>query len=485
MPTIRDLIAVTEPYAVTLLAPTDSRDASNHAIKRVVIVQDLPGLQTVPEKSLVIVSSGLFTRQDSSGLDVLIRRVAERGVIAVLVQGLVQSQPRMQRLTDRFNVAVLGCPASVDLGDLVTTLNQGISGGPADTLLRVSLALDRTKAWSDDPDGDPAILVRDVAKVLGEPLRYEPFLEHGTPVLVNGLVVGYIGTGEDSLPTPEMRFALPALVNAIGTRLALEHEHEHALQEERSRALTALIVADSTSVDHYAAVARQLSIDVDGFHVALAIHSQTNDPALRDLEFRSAQAALERAFATDQIELHSTRVESSFGAILSSGIGRRLGVADVQSGIQAALAESGSNALFWGLGTEHVGATGIRTSMYEARSASNTAAVERVTTRVVLFDASGIQRLISEVRASVTAGRVAREILEPLDSLSNRQASLETLNAWLEERGSLKAAALRLHLHPNAVAYRINKIADALTVDLADADTRFALQIACRVALSQ
>ena len=51
----------------------------------------------------------------------------------------------------------------------------------------------------------------------------------------------------------------------------------------------------------------------------------------------------------------------------------------------------------------------------------------------MLFDASGIQRLISGVRASITAGRVVSEILEPLQTLSNRDASLETLNAWLEQ----------------------------------------------------
>ncbi len=170
--------------------------------------------------------------------------------------------------------------------------------------------------------------------------------------------------------------------------------------------------------------------------------------------------------------------------MLSSRTGRRLTATDVHAALQQAIVEAGSEVLFWGLGTEHVGPTGVRTSMYEARSASNTAEAERITRRVVLFDASGIQRLISEVRASVTAGRVASEILEPLNSLANRDASLETLNAWLEERGSLKAAALRLHLHPNAVAYRINKISDALNIDLSDADTRFALQLACRVALA-
>jgi sugar diacid utilization regulator len=483
MPTVQDLVVLTEAYSVALLAPSEPRGVSRRDVRRIVIIQNLASMQTVPENSLVIVPSGLFTRQDSSGLDVLIRRVSERGAIAVLVQGLVQAQSRLQRLTDRFNVAVLGCAASVDLGDLVTTLNYSISGGPADTLLRVFLALDRVKAWMEMDDTDPSALVRDVGKILAEALSFDTSIQHGTPVVVNGVVVGYIGTGGDSTPTTEVQLVLPALLNAIGARFARESQQEQTMIEERSRALIALILADSASVDHYASLARRLSIDVDGFHVALAVQSETDDLVLRDLEFRQAQFELERAFASVKIELQATRVESSFGAILSSRAGHRLTPKEIQSGIQQAIASSGSDALFWGVGTEHVGPTGIRTSMYEARSASNSAAAKRITRRAMPFDASGIQRLISEVRASVTAGRVASEILKPLESLSNRDASLETLNAWLDERGSLKAAAHRLHLHPNAVAYRITKISDALKIDLSDPDTRFALQLACRVAL--
>jgi len=483
MPTVQDLVKLTDGYSVALHAPSDPRDVSRRNVRRVVIIQNLASLQTVPEDALVIVPSGLFTRQDSSGLDVLIRRVSERGVIAVLVQGLVQAQSRLQRLTERFNVAVLGCAASVDLGDLVTTLNYSISGGPSGTLLRVSRALDIVKDWEELDDADPSIMVREVGKILIEPLSFSNSTQHGTPVTVNGIVVGYISTGNDSIPTTEVRLVLPALLNTIGARFARETQRKQTMLEEQSRALTALILADAASVTHYASLARQLLIDVDGFHVALAIHSATNDPVLRDLEYRQAQFALEQAFASVKVDVRSTRVESSFGALLSSRVGHRLTLTQLQSGLQQAITASGSDTLYWGLGTEHVGPTGIRTSMFEARSASNTAAAERVTRRAVPFDASGVQRLISEVRASVTAGRVASEILKPLELLSNRDASLETLHAYLDERGSLKAAAQRLHLHPNAVTYRISRISEALKVDLSDPDTRFALQLACRVAL--
>ncbi|MDO9396730.1 MAG: helix-turn-helix domain-containing protein [Herbiconiux sp.] len=485
MPTVRDLILLTDTHSVRLLAPAAVMGLPSQQVERIVILQSLAALQTVPQNSVVVVPEGLFTRQDSSGLDMLLRRVAERGVLAVLIQGLVQVPSRLQRLTSRFGVAVLGCPADVDLGDLVTSLNHSVSGGPADTLLRVSVALDRIREWIEERAGDdPAKLVRDVGVILGEPISFDLTVEHGDPVLANGVVVGHIGTGNDSVPTIEVQLVLPALSHAIGSRLALANLQEKAMEEERSRALTALIVGDSASVPHYASLARQLSIDVDGFHVALAVTSETADPALRDIEYRQVQAALIRATANLPAELTATRFEARFGAVISSRSDQRGTSAQTQSALREAITAAGSESLFWGIGTEHVGPAGIRTSMYEATSASNNAAAERTTRRIVPFDASGVQRLISEMRASVTAGRVANEILEPLLGQSNSDTSLATLSAWLDERGSLKAVGTRLHLHPNAVAYRISRISQSLDLDLADADNRFALHLACRILLS-
>ncbi|MEX0158667.1 MULTISPECIES: PucR family transcriptional regulator [unclassified Microbacterium] len=484
MPTVRELVVMTESHSVRLLAPTAPMNLSGQDVERIVILQSLAALQTVPQNSVVVVPEGLFTRQDSSGLDMLLRRVSERGVLAVLIQGLVQVQPRLQRLTDRFRVAVLGCPAEVDLGDLVTSMNYSVSGGPASTLLRVSVALDRIREWTDEGAGDDfGRLVTEVSAILGEEVSFDRDVALGSPVIVNGVVMGHIGTRNDSVPTVEVQLVLPALSHAIGFRLALANQQEKAMEDERSRALTALIVADSASVDHYASVARRLGVDVDGFHVALVVTSESVDPVLRDAEYRQVQTALARATVELPVELAPTRFEARFGALISSRSNHGLSSVEARAALQSAIGAARSSALFWGIGTEHVGPAGIRTSMYEATSASNNAAAERVTHRIVPFDASGVQRLISEMRASVTAGRVAIEILEPLKGLGNRDTSLETLSAWLDERGSLKAVAERLHLHPNAVAYRMAKIAQALDLDLADSDNRFALHLACRILL--
>lgn len=483
MPTIRELTALAAPHSVTLLAPDTLHDASTHRVRRVIILQDLTMLRQLPEHSLVIVPSGLFARQDSSGVDLLIKRAYERGVTAVLLQGLMQAQPHLHRLARRYGIVVLGCPGAVDLGELVTTLSTDVTGGPADALSRISLALRRIEAWEEGGDGDPAALTAEVGELVHEPLMFGDSPELGTAVTVADSVIGYVGTGNDSLPTIEAQLVLPALTSAIAGHHRVMNRQEIALGEERSRALTALIVADATSVEHYAALARGLDIDVDGFHTALALRSALEDPAARDLEFRQARSALERVFSGTRYRSLPTRVETDLGLVVSGADGRQLTPNELVPGIQQAMHEAGSPTLFWGVGTEHIGAAGIRASMHEARSAANSAVAERNPLRVVHFDASGIQRLISEVRSSVTAGRIAAELLAPLEDMRTRRALLETLNAWLEEQGSYKAAAARLHLHANSVAYRIGKAASILNLDLSDPDTRLSLQVACRVAL--
>ncbi len=76
-------------------------------------------------------------------------------------------------------------------------------------------------------------------------------------------------------------------------------------------------------------------------------------------------------------------------------------------------------------------------------------------------------------------------LLAPLDRLGPPRArtAVDTLQVYLDERGSLVAAGRRLHLHPNAVGYRMRRIREQLDIDLEDPEQRLALQLACRARL--
>jgi hypothetical protein len=232
MPTIRDLLVIAEHFHVELLAPGELQRASQKQITRIVILQNIAALRTVPESSLVIVPAGLLTRQDSSGLDILIRRVSERAGIAVLVQGLVRTQSRLERLATRFEVAVLGCPETVDLGDLVTTLNQTLAGGPADVLVRAWRALDRIAKWEAEADGEPAELVSNINEILGESIRLGTEFEQGSPVIVNGREVARLDTGREDDETAELRIVRPALQYAIAVRMMRAELRERVVRDD-------------------------------------------------------------------------------------------------------------------------------------------------------------------------------------------------------------------------------------------------------------
>ena len=104
---------------------------------------------------------------------------------------------------------------------------------------------------------------------------------------------------------------------------------------------------------------------------------------------------------------------------------------------------------------------------------------------MVAYDATGLRRMLVEWLASDAARESVRELLAPLDALGpvRGHEMVRTLGAYLDERGSLVRAGRTLHLHPNAVAYRIRQIRERTGCDLDDADQRLALQLACRARL--
>jgi DNA-binding PucR family transcriptional regulator len=121
----------------------------------------------------------------------------------------------------------------------------------------------------------------------------------------------------------------------------------------------------------------------------------------------------------------------------------------------------------------------------EARAATDSAQAGARRGVVVMFDGTGLRRILVDVSSSPLSRRLIAELLAPLDAQGPVQArqSIETLAAYLDAQSSPTQAARVLHLHPNAVSYRIRRITDLLRVDLTDPDTRFTLHLACRTRL--
>ena len=77
----------------------------------------------------------------------------------------------------------------------------------------------------------------------------------------------------------------------------------------------------------------------------------------------------------------------------------------------------------------------------------------------------------------------ALRVLEPLLEYDRRRrtALVQTLDAYLVERGGLRRTAARLHLHPNTLRGRITRIKETAQLDLDDAKVLLNLQLALEI----
>ncbi len=93
---------------------------------------------------------------------------------------------------------------------------------------------------------------------------------------------------------------------------------------------------------------------------------------------------------------------------------------------------------------------------------------------------------VAAVGAPEVMSRIAANVLGPLDDLPDheREALLDTLEAWLDNGGSAERAAQALYVHPNTVRRRLRKLEQrtgrAVTDPRAAAELCIALETARR-----
>ena len=78
--------------------------------------------------------------------------------------------------------------------------------------------------------------------------------------------------------------------------------------------------------------------------------------------------------------------------------------------------------------------------------------------------------------------QIARRNLAGMNALNpgQRHRLLETLRTWLTTRGTAAEIAEELHVHPQTVRYRMRKLEGTLGEQLADPDSRFAIEVVLR-----
>jgi sugar diacid utilization regulator len=430
-------------------------------------------------------------------VDVAIRHAADHGLAALLLVGRSDLPLTSVRLAERARLPVLTVERDGDVAELLVRIDRTLRGGASDALARARAAV--RAAQEAEVGGDVPALLRAASTALGAPIALDESVGRGGPqdrstgvhVHVHGRVVGRLRVERQDEAT---ELALPTVAAAVGRMRQAELEKRFAPGQTRAELLTQILVAERTQLWPLAEQARQLGLPIDDTHVAVTVQVDIGDGTSSEALVRQRRV-LDTAELTALQTLPSKRAlwhVARLGASLlllctertTDGQLAQRAQADVQRLLDSLVPHEDA-AVFAGIGTTQRGVEGIRQSAMESRAATESAQAGARRGVVVMFDGTGLRRILVDVSSSPLSRRLIAELLAPLDEEgpARSRQSIQTLAAYLDAQSSPTQAARVLHLHPNAVSYRIRRITDLLRVDLTDADTRFTLHLACRTRL--
>jgi purine catabolism regulator len=103
--------------------------------------------------------------------------------------------------------------------------------------------------------------------------------------------------------------------------------------------------------------------------------------------------------------------------------------------------------------------------------------------RSVHFEDLGVQRLLFQLRDNPELASFYEDLLGKLQAHDEKNGAelVNTLEAFFECHGNHVRTAQRLHLHRNTLLYRLDRARTVLGIDLDDAETRLALQVALKI----
>lgn len=486
MAEIADLLARVEHRGWrVLVAP----EVTTRTISRLLVVDHLAELAGRADGALVVVLPSAIRGVEPYEMDVAIRRAVESGYAGVVLPGVTTVPITTAQLALRGGLAVLVAAESENAADLILWLSRIIEGGSADVLARVEAAQELlTQASLESGTQD---LVAAINGVLGEQITMleTDFRPGPGAVLIGDRQVAELVCRDQDRAA---RVVLPAVAAALSQRLRHELEQAFAPALTRAELLVQLIVAEDAHLASLSEQARRAGFPLDAAHLATWLDFSLGDA----LPTPAHLATLRRVVADaelvclaeclgDAVTWHTARVGTSLLLLASDDADR----SDLLNRARPMLERivlrlaGGAASLFVGMGSAHRGLDGLRRSGVEARAAADLGRQSRRESRITTLDATGMGRVLVELWTSPLSRRIVTELLAPLDEHAGPRAGvlLRTLLVYLDQQCSPKRAAAILHLHPNAVAYRIRQIEELLKVDLKDSDARFGVHLACRM----
>jgi hypothetical protein len=465
-------------------------------VRRPVLVEDLEDAGQVEAGDLVVLTHAASRQATDYRLDMALKLAGSRGAAAlVLIDGGAQLPSTAERVAERADVVVCGSDGHAELATLLAAVEREIAGDAPTALARIAAAVAALED-AEEEGADADALLEAAAGCVEAPVRLgaPDDTEVSADVVVDGeattsVCVRTNGTYDRITGTVLAHLA----AGAMGRAKTAARRTEDVPIRSRGQLLTEFLLAPHGRGERLLDRMRAAGLTVDGWHVAVRLEIENPTTMVAEDELASAhltervgRMVLEQARSLGGV-WHLAEVGS---AIVLVRMERRdpgprgaRDAARTAAEVLAHLIARMPEALtMCGVGGVHVGAAGLRASFAEARAAVAAARAGRRPNLAVPYDALGLERTLMEWYASDTAREAVDALLAPLQSLppAKRDVAMHTLRCYLDHEGSLTRAAEELHLHRNAVAYRISRIFEALGVDRDDPDTRLLLQLACR-----
>jgi len=476
-----------------LIAIEDPHTVGVHTVRSVVVVRSMVDVEAATPGAIVVIDPSFGLDISSYRFDLALRTFAD-GVVAVLTQATESTEPSItaRRIAQDRQIALghlLGQSTAISLALHL----QGLQGEGTDAALRVldliSEEIDRLKTLDAVPD-----FLQTCSRHLGAPILLTD-RTHAAPAvpLRRGGLVKHMLVVDAEEESTILRSAIAQIARHLEDLYEADYEARELPEVTRSELFNEILLSDSTAGADAVHRLRNSDFPIDGSHLAIRVDCHEPLPLPTTMstiarcqariaeifltEMRHRVGQWTQAGTTNSILLIST-VERSHSEMVSADLDRTL-----RRAIAEAEAVFGGLRIHVGMGTPHPGAPGFRTSVAEATTAARTARARRNNNEVEHFDHLGLGRALVRWAEIEGVRPVIDEIMQPLIQQPSRQAreAVTTLRTYLDTGQSISRTAESLHLHRNTIRYRIERIAEILTVDIDNPDERLLLELSCRV----
>lgn len=449
-------------------------------------------IEAADEGSLVVLEPELIESIGDYRFDVALRSAS--GLAAVLWPAGAWSSPSLtsQRIAEAKSIAFGELAAGQDALTFAVAVHELRSASAGSLALAVDRACQLIDRCEDISELD--VVLAQCADHLGVELRLTevPGVDYSMALRTPGAVPRYLQftAGPNDAQT---RPAAAYLAHRIETLLQIEFERNELPAVARAELLNEVLLTDAATSADAVSRLRAAEFPVDGSHLAVRIDCHeplaagASAPAVHRCQTRIAQLALSRLQAVGAMWTRAGTASSVLLISSQHGAQSDRTLARVHDMLQATVAELLKQFpelnVHVGVGTPHLGAGGLRTSVSEATTAVRTAKAEERPNHAQHFDRLGLGRALVRWAEIDGVRPVINEIMAPLLDQTPRQAgeAIRTLRAYLDSGQNVAKTAKQLHLHRNTVRYRIDRIAEVLPVDLDDPDDRLLVELSCRV----